>query len=602
MAQTPAPHGKLPIRWNLGTIYGGEAQFVEGLVQLEADIAALNALLEGGSVQGEELLVASTEAVQSNLARLREAESYTSCLVAQDSSDKGALGLSGRVKNIAAALAAAFTLYDEQLMGIAEADWQSWIQRPELDGLGFNLAERRELAAKKLPPAQEALAAELAVDGYHAWGDLYDTVVSRARFAVHKEQGEPEYLSAGQMANRLSLPEREQRAAAFEEWEREWGANAELCAEALNHIAGFRLKLYGKRGWADVLEEPLGMNRMSKQTLSAMWEAIEAGKPALVRYLQRKAELLGVERLDWHDIEAPIGSAAAKVSYEEAAAFILEHFHTFNPAMAAFSRKAFEQGWIEAEDRAGKRPGGFCTSFPVSKETRIFMTFSGTASNVATLAHELGHAYHQEVMDGLPPLAQEYAMNVAETASTFAEIIVADASVRAAQDTGTRIALLEDKIQRSVAFFMNIHARFLFETRMYEARRSGLLTVGQLNAMMEEAQREAFCGMLGKAHPHFWASKLHFYLTDVPFYNFPYTFGYLFSTGLYARALEEGPSFADKYVSLLRDTGRMTVEQLAEQHLGAKLDEREFWDHAVQLACADVEAFLALTEGGPAKQ
>jgi oligoendopeptidase F len=215
---------------------------------------------------------------------------------------------------------------------------------------------------------------------------------------------------------------------------------------------------------------------------------------------------------------------------------------------------------------------------------------------MSTLAHELGHAYHQHVMNDMPALAQEYAMNVAETASTFAEMIVSDAAVKQASTDEERLALLEDKIQRSVAFFMNIHARFLFETEFYEERQKGLVSVEKLNEMMESAQRRAYKDALGEYHPHFWASKLHFYITSVPFYNFPYTFGYLFSSGLYAAAQREGAAFEDKYIALLRDTGSMTVEELASKHLGVDLTQPDFWQSAVDLAIADVEQFLRMTE------
>ena len=224
------------------------------------------------------------------------------------------------------------------------------------------------------------------------------------------------------------------------------------------------------------------------------------------------------------------------------------------------------------------------------------MTFGGTSSNVSTLAHELGHAYHQYLMSGLPVLNQDYAMNVAETASTFAEMIVADALVKAAKSEEEKLALLEEKIQNSVAFFMNIHARFLFETRFYDKRKEGLLNAAEISELMEEAQKEAYCNALSSYHPHFWASKLHFYSTGVPFYNFPYTFGYMFSTGLYVRALEEGSSFADKYDALLRDTGVMTVEALAKKHLDVDLTERDFWQGAADMCIADIQQFLRMTD------
>lgn len=255
---------------------------------------------------------------------------------------------------------------------------------------------------------------------------------------------------------------------------------------------------------------------------------------------------------------------------------------------------AFEHNWIEAEDRSGKRPGGFCTSFPISGLSRIFMTYSGTPGNVSTLAHELGHAYHGALVKELPALAQEYAMNVAETASTFAEAIVGDALLQRAQNDEEKLALLDDRLQRAVAFCMNIRARFLFETRFYDRRASGMLEAEELSELMVAAQKEAFGDALGSWHPHFWASKLHFYLTDVPFYNFPYTFGYLFSAGLVAVAERDGASFSKRYDELLRDTGVMTVEQLASHHLGVALDQSQFWKDAVARVVADVELFTEL--------
>ena len=300
--------------------------------------------------------------------------------------------------------------------------------------------------------------------------------------------------------------------------------------------------------------------------------------------------------MNWYDVFAPLSKDVPEVSYDAAADIIINQFQQLTPEMAEFTKEAFAKSWIEAESRPGKRPGGFCTSFPLSKESRIFMTYAGTASNVSTLAHELGHAFHQHVMNDLPYLAQGYAMNVAETASTFAEMVVADATVKNATTKEEHLTLLEDKISRSVAFFMNIHARFLFETRFYEERKNGLVSVTRLNELMEQAQKDAFNDSLGEYHPHFWASKLHFYITGVPFYNFPYTFGYLFSMGIYALALKEGEGFEQKYINLLRDTGRMRVEELAMKHLNVDLTKPDFWQGAVDLASADVDEFLKLTE------
>ncbi|OMF38826.1 oligoendopeptidase [Paenibacillus sp. FSL H8-0548] len=587
-----------PQSWDLDVFYEGgasSAAFLQELKGIEADIAKLDSSLAEEADHAASDIAYMTELLQSVLVRLRQSESFVSCLMAQNIRDSAASARNDNVKTLAAKFLGVLTRFDNRLRELDDQEWAELLDHEKLAEVAFSLNERRELAKQKMAPELEALAGDLAVDGYHGWGDYYNVIVSRAKFTDIGKNGEKQILSAGQMQNRLSDGDRAVRQAAFAEWEREWSEQADLCADTLNRISGFRLKLYEKRGWDSVLQEPLQMNRMSEATLQAMWDAIQESKDVLVRYLDRKAKLLGVEKLDWHDVEAPIGSATKTIPYDEAAAFIVEQFRSFSPELADFSEMAFRDGWIEAEDRVGKRPGGFCTAFPKSGQTRIFMTYSGSASNISTLAHELGHAYHQHVMNDLPALSQEYAMNVAETASTFAELIVSDRAMKAAVEHEEKLGLLEDKIQRSVAFFMNIHARFLFETRFYARRSEGLVSVEELNDLMVEAQREAYCDKLGEVHPHFWASKLHFYLTDVPFYNFPYTFGYLFSAGIYARSLKEGSDFKSQYVALLRDTGRMSVEQLAAVHLGVNVEEKDFWRDAVALTAVDVDQFIEMT-------
>src|SRR5699024_6875239 len=207
----------------------------------------------------------------------------------------------------------------------------------------------------------------------------------------------------------------------------------------------------------------------------------------------------------------------------------MENFESFSPKMAQLAEQAFEEQWIEAEDRPGKRPGGYCANLPESKQSRIFMTFSGSSDNVSTLAHELGHAFHSSVLRDLPILNQKYAMNVAETASTFAELVVSDATIENENSEAEKISLLDEKISRSATMMMNIHARYLFERSLHEERQNGIVTAKQLSELMLVAQKEAYEDALETYHPMFWAAKMHFYNTGVPFYNFPYTFGYFFS-------------------------------------------------------------------------
>lgn len=580
--------------WDLDVFFQGGSSSESFLTYLNGIKVELNEFeqnIAAFKVEDLEKVLGDYESV---VKKVVQSSAFVNCLLAADVTDKGASQVQGQVAQIHAKLQVLLGALDEKLVTIDEQTWSALLEKEEFKVLEYVLNERRRRANEKLSADQEKLVTSLAVDGYHAWGKLYNSLVGTIKVKV-VDNGEVKELSVGQAQNRFSDGNREVRQEVAKAWKEAWENQADTFAAALNHLAGFRLQVYEQRGWDSVLKEPLDNNRMKKETLDTMWQVITDHKGTLTKYLNRKAELLGLDKLSMYDISAPLTAEETKLSYQEGADFIIEQFSKFGPELTEFTKKAFEDRWIEAEDRAGKRPGGFCTSFPESGQSRIFMTYSGTLSNVSTLAHELGHAFHQHAMHGVPTLNRFYASNVAETASTFAEMIVADAAVKYAKDEKEKISLLEDKIQRSVAFYMNIHARFLFETRFYEERKNGLVSVEKLNELMEEAQKEAYCGALDEYDSTFWASKMHFFITQVPFYNFPYTFGYLFSLGIYSQALEEGTNYEDKYIALLKDTASMTVEDLAAKHLGVDLTQRDFWEKAVKKSLEDVEEFLELT-------
>lgn len=595
------------LTWDLESVFPGgseSAEFLAHLNTVEKGVQELEQFVKQwkapGTLEETRSFDGFIDKLQNVFAKAGQAGSFVSCLTAQNTADKKAIQLTDKVTSHRARLSAVLAQFESLLRATSDQVFAGWIAREELAPIAFSLNETREKAKDKLSPELESLVLDLAIDGYHGWGEHYDTIVSKFSLPFVNENGETINLSAGQAHNKLHDPDRSVRNTVFAKWEEKWAELGDYGADTLNRLAGFRLKLYNKRGWDDVLKEPLAYNRMTRQTLDAMWQAITEAKPVFVKYLERKAKLMGVEKLGWADVEAPLTLGTQSVDnipYGEAAELIVKEFGGFSPKLADFATHAFNSSWVEAEDRPGKRPGGFCTTLSESKETRIFMTFGGTASNVSTLAHELGHAYHSFLLKDMPLFSRNYAMNVAETASTFAENILSSAQVGRAESREEKLMLLEEKVQRSVAFFMNIHARFLFETRFYEKRKEGLLSAEELSVLMEEAQKEAFCGALASYHPHFWLSKLHFYITGVPFYNFPYTFGFLFSNGIYARAKAEGPTFAAKYDALLEDTGRMTVEDLAKKHLNVDLAAPDFWREAVGVSVADVEQFLEMTEG-----
>jgi oligoendopeptidase F len=586
--------------WDLDVFFEGGSdspQFASHLSDAANTITAFQKEIESwqpeNSTSETEKLVKLVELFDGAARKVRQAGAFVSCLQAQNTEDKKANELRAKVTELSASLQNALTSFDQNLAGFSSDVWEELVKDGLLSELRFVLTERRERAAEKLSEKEESAINALSVDGYHSWGQMYDLLVSSTKIDYKDEK-----ISVGQAANKLSDADRDVRKGIFESWEQAWGDKEEFYAKTLNHLAGFRLSTYKLRGWEDVLKEPLDINRMKKDTLDAMWQVISDNKQPFVKFLDRKAKLLGLEKLSWFDLDAPIGSTESKMSYQEGAEFIIDNFAQFGKEMADFATMSFDNKWIEAEDRPGKAPGGFHTFFPESSQSRIFMTYSGTPSNVSTLAHELGHGFHTYAMRDLHLLNRNYAMNVAETASTFAEMIVADAALKNSNSKEEKISLLEDKIQRSVALLMNIHARFLFETRFYAERKHGVVNAQRLNQLMEEAQKDAYGHALDEYHPLFWASKLHFFITGVPFYNFPYTFGYLFSLGIYAMAQEEGKGYEEKYIALLKDSASMTVEDLAQKHLNVDLTKKDFWEKAVRMCVEDVEEFLALTEQG----
>lgn len=530
---------------------------------------------------------------------LSEAMTFSRGLLSADVNDKIANANTTKLSEIASELNNHNTVLIKKFVMMSNNEWENLLSIEPFKASAFPLNEQREQGQQLLTEEEESVINSLSNDGFKGWGSMYNSLVSTIRVPI-EENGKINTYSAGQAANKMdAAKDLKQKHAILESWERTWADKSPLFSETLNHLAGFRLTNYTLHGEEDFMKRPLEYNRMKKETLDTMWETINKNKSKIVDYFNRKAQLLGAEGLAWSDVTADvsIGNYEPRTfSYDEAAAFILDNFSQFSEKMTALAKRAFEEQWIEAEDRPDKRPGGYCANLPESEQSRIFMTFSGTAGNVSTLAHEIGHAFHSSVMRDLPALNRHYAMNVAETASTFAEMIINDATVREASSEKEKINLLDNKISRAGIMFMNIHSRYIFETNFYKERKAGIVNDERLSALMTEAQKEAFQNSLTTYHPMFWASKLHFYNTGVPFYNFPYTFGFLFSLGIYARSLEEGTNFEDKYIALLRDTASMTTEELATKHLSVDLTKPDFWQSAIDIVHSDVDEFLTITE------
>lgn len=576
---------KYPQVWNLESIYEGGSHseaFQKSRTALDKKLKTLEHLIKN------EDLDEAIALFQTVGKTLREMGTFIHCLQAQDVHDTQANVLLGELQILDTHHSNLFAFFDALLLKLSDKDFDSLLKRHPT--LVFVLKERRSRAKDKLPPEKESIINRLSMDGYHGWSEAWDTLIGEMTFLF---QDKPLYF--GQIENKLSDPDSTVREEAFNTIEEEFSKRKNTFAQLLNHIGGFRLQVYSMRGWSDYLKEPLETNRQSQASLTAMWEAIQNNQKQWSRFLKCKSDLLGLKSLSWFDLDAPLSSIAKTITYDEAADVVQEQFGSFSPKMAAFAKRVLKEGWVEAEDRPGKAPGGFCCALPKIEESRIFMTFSNTITNLYTLAHELGHAYHNEVTFPLEEMNHHSTMGLAETASTMAEMIVTQAMIEKEEDPKQRLLFLDDHLTRAMSYFLNIHARFLFEIRFYEMRQKGAVSAEVLCKLMEEAQREAYGGALERVHPLFWAAKIHYYCTEVPFYNFPYTFGYLFSLGIYSHAKKHA-DFEDSYISLLQDTGRMTPEALAKKYLGADLSGPSFWQQGIDIIHKDIDTFIELSQ------
>jgi oligoendopeptidase F len=592
---------RLSTNWNLDTLYsgGGQSEELTDLLEsLAMDIERLKTKLEDlhefESATHSIAFYHAIELLQSVERRLEEADEFAICLLEHDGNDQHVHGIKSTLVHLQKNKHMALDLLDNMLTSLPQSAWDDLLREGFGVEVAFYLDNRRNRAIERLAPAQERLTHDLALDGYHAWQELYRTLLQRMMIPW-EDRGEVTRLSYFQTLGYMFHPDRSLRQKAFAHIETALEQEEVLFADVLNHLAGYRLQMYKHHGWDSVLQEPLAKENMSEQTLATMFDVVERNLDRIAPFFDAKAMWLGVDQIEGYDLYISATQYSKQIGYEEAAVHITKQFGEFHADLAAFAQRAFAEGWIDAEVRPGKRHGAFCANFPERRESRIMTQFYGNAMDVMNLAHELGHAYHNHVMHELPYLNQIRGNTVQETASTFAEMIAADGALRLAQTDAERLALLELKIQNAVQYLVLIHAFFQFEMAFLNERKTGYVCAARLKELMIEAQRRTTRDRWNSYTGYYWVIQHHFYDTGKPFYNFPYTFAYLFSAGVYARAVQEG-SYHEQYVKLLRDTGRMSVEELAKTHLGVDLTEPAFWQETLDFVLADVEEYVRLSQ------
>jgi oligoendopeptidase F len=479
--------------------------------------------------------------------------------------------------------------------------YTAWIGALDLDALlaQSQLAREHEYALRKaklqaahlMTQGEEALAAELNISGGMAWARLHGNVTSQLN--VKLEVGGKE-LPMSVVRNLAYDADRTVRQRAYQAELAGWERVALPLAAALNSIKSEVLVVAQRRRWESPLDASLFASSIDRQTLDAMLNAAQSAFPDFRRYLRAKARALGLEKLAWYDLFAPVGTGSQLWNFDEAAHFIIEQFDSYSPRLSGFAARAFRERWIDAEPRPGKRDGASCVSL-CGDESRILANFKPTFAGVSTLAHELGHGYHNLNLAQRTALQRVNPMTLAETASIFCETIIRRAALRQADDQ-EQVVMLEAALQGTCQVVIDISSRFLFEERVFEKRRQRELAIDEFNALMLEAQRETYGDELSELHPYMWAVKQHYYNTNRFYYNYPYMFGQLFGLGLYARYQQNPEEFKRGYDELLSLTGMADAATLAAR-FDIDLRSEEFWRASLDVIRSDIERFEMLSNG-----
>jgi pepF/M3 family oligoendopeptidase len=460
----------------------------------------------------------------------------------------------------------------------------------------FALNESVEQSKYLMSEAEEVLAAELTLSGGNAFGKLQGTLTSQLSVDFELD-GKIQKLPMPALINLRSHPDEPTRHRGYEAENIAWEEVKETLAACMNGVKGEALTLNKKRGREDAIHASIDNSRMDRATLNAMLGAMKDSFPMFRKYFKHKAKLLGKEKLAWWDLSAPMGKTDKVYSFEEARDFIVENFNKFSPELGAFARHAFDNNWIDAEQRDGKRGGAFCMGVSGVKESRILSNFDGSFDQVSTLAHELGHAFHGECayQTGKTELQQVTPMTLAETASIMCETIVTEAVLEQVTDPQEILAVLEAQINGAAAVIVDIYSRYLFETEVFERREKAELSADDLNDIMERAQKATFGDGLDERYlqKFMWTWKPHYYDPNLSFYNYPYTFGLLFATGLYAIYQERGADFVPDYKNLLASTGEERAAELADR-FGINIRTRKFWADSIAIIGKQIDRYCEL--------
>lgn len=578
--------------WNLSVIYNGltdpayeaDVKAFEEVVASTAEVIEKAKTLE--DVEKVETLLLQEEKVYELYIKLM---GYVELAHSVESSNGDLMAQSSRLQKIFSNYAPYEAAIKKVYAGVEDLEYVL-----ENSGLAkeysFRLKEMKEEARYLFSDEVEAMITSMDMFAGGAWSNLQGFLTSTLKVDYEDKQ-----ITLSEVRNLAYSPDSDVRKKAYEAEVAAYEKIQDGVAFAINNIKTQVTMLSEKRGHKSVLDMTLRQSRLQRETLEAMMGAIKEALPVFRKYLRKKAEMLGYENgLPWFELFAPMGKADKTYTIEEAKEYLTTCFKEFSPQMSDMMARAFEEEWIDFYPRKGKRGGAFCYGVPYLKQSRILTNFDGSFSAVGTLAHELGHAYHNLQIENERILNQDYPMPVAETASTFNEVHLGEFALKQATDE-EKLNLLENDLKEQTQVIMDIYSRYLFETAVFEQSQSKFLMAEDLNDLMVWAQKEAYGEGLDVEYlnPGMWICKSHYYSANLSFYNFPYAFGDLFALGLYSLFEKEGASFVEKYNALLNATATCTAEE-AGKMVGIDLTDKGFWKAGLDQIAKKVEAFVEL--------
>ena len=578
--------------WDLSFLYKGfeDEAFLADLARLPEAIAEQKAILEA------EL------PVQEKLEKLMDADEALSCLMdrlfnfagltlATDASNGTAQQYEDKlsvIANDASLVGSAITRFVGSIDNLEEIIAAS----EKLQTVAFVLREMKQSAIHTIPAEIEPWMLQMRLSGGSAFSQLRDKLDS-----THTVEYRGQSLPLPAVRGMAYDGDASVRKDAYEAEIASYKKMELPMSYCLNSIKMEARTMAKAKGFSSVLDMTLDQNRMDRETLDAMISAIKEYLPHFRRYLRAKAKYLGhADGLPFYDLFAPVGKASKAYTIEEAREVLLREMGKFTPAMAEFMDNAFEQRWIDVYPKEGKGGGAFCAGAHEYDRSLILTNYQGSFSDISTLAHELGHAWHNRCMAGLPYCLTGTPMPLAETASIFNETILAHQVLKTATEE-EQFTLLESSLMESTQTCVDILSRYLFETEVIDTRADHAMTVDELKDCMLRAQDATYGDGLDKniRHPYMWACKSHYYSSGLNFYNFPYAFGELFGKGVFAQYLKEGESFVPKYNQLLRSCGSGTIAEVAAS-VGIDVRSADFWRASLEVVKQEIDTFCALCE------